>query len=650
MTTDQWLWLPNQRDGDLVYRRGFQWDVLHKGTSGQVLLLSGSPLRPAWGTIAAGATIATSVESVASANSTGTVTRYAPEDHRHAGIYAEGVSTGGNTLGNTTVQPGRIVWAGGANITLSVGTAAGGLQTVTIVGPAAGAGVLATTVSSVLSANSVATQTRYAGEDHGHEGIYAVGVSTGGNTAGNTTVQPGRVVFAGGNNITLSVGTGAGALQTITISGPNTAAQPPIATQVFSVATANSTGTITRYAPEDHRHEGVMIAGISGGNTSGNTTRQAGSFYLAGGDNITISGSTAAGGQTYTISAAAGGGGVIATTVQSVATANSVGTVTRFAPEDHRHEGVYAVGVSNVGNSSGNTMVQPGRVVLAGGNNITLSVGTAANALQTITVSAANSAPATFSYWHQPHWYNFQQAISGSSASSAHVQPFELPVYVSVSYIRFHGTFTMASTSLGTSAVPWNTTFSQAQTMWAVIYSQGVGASSRSLQYVTSGSAGWTWQVSATGAVSTNRWTVSQNLTWPQEGANTNNAAFNYASTLSTVNVSTTGLTNFTGRVRYIDIPFAALVTPGNYWMAIHRSTATGGGKNIDWAFSVMGAAHDDNSIGNLGAATNATNHLWRGLGSFSTNVNGTTSSMALSAISKLLSNVEPAFQFIREA
>jgi hypothetical protein len=347
-------------------------------------------------TISAGAggggpSIATSVESVASASSVGTVTRYAPEDHRHEGLYAGGVSTGGNTAGNTTVQPGRLVFAGGNNITLSVGTAAGALQTVTI--SAAAMAAIHTTVKSVATANSVGTVTRYAAEDHAHEGVYAAGVSNVGNTAGNTTVQPGRFVLAGGNNVTLSVGTAANALMTVTISAANeTQTVPPIATTVKSVLTANSVGTVTRFAAEDHGHEGVFAGGVSNvGNTAGNTTVQPGRIVFAGGNNITLSVGTAAGAlQTITISAANETQTVppIATTVNSVATANSAGTVTRFAAEDHRHEGVYAVGVSNVGNTSGNTTVQAGRVVLAGGNNITLSVGTAANALQTITISA----------------------------------------------------------------------------------------------------------------------------------------------------------------------------------------------------------------------------------------------------------------------
>jgi fibronectin-binding autotransporter adhesin len=182
-----------------------------------------------------------------------------------------------------------------------------------------------------LSVNAQTTQT---------QGILSAGVSTGGNTAGNTQVSTGsRLVFVGTNNITLSQGTAAGAT-TITVSGPTTAAQSVQTQGILNVALSNV------------------------GNTAGDTGVNSGTRYvLAGGNNITVSGGTAAGATTVTISAAN----------QTVQT-----------------QGVLSAGVSNVGNTSGNTTVNTGsRLVFAGGNNITLSQGTAAGAT-TITISAPN--------------------------------------------------------------------------------------------------------------------------------------------------------------------------------------------------------------------------------------------------------------------
>ena len=229
------------------------------------------------------------------------------------GILSAGVSTGGNTAGNTTVNTGsRLVIVGSNGITASQGTAAG-----------------ATTITLSGATQTVQTQ-----------GVLSVGASTGGNTAGNTTVNTGsRLVFVGTNNITVSQGTAAGAT-TLTLSGPTTAAQSVQTQGILNVALSNV------------------------GNTAGDTGINSGTRYvLAGGNNITLSGSSAANATTVTISAAS----------QSVQT-----------------QGILSAGVSNVGNTSGNTTVNTGsRLVLAGGNNITLSQSTAAGAT-TITVSAPN--------------------------------------------------------------------------------------------------------------------------------------------------------------------------------------------------------------------------------------------------------------------
>src|SRR3990167_8797571 len=207
-----------------------------------------------------------------------------------------------------------------------------------------------------------------------------------GNTAGTTSSAPGtKLYFAGGNNITVS-GNG----NTITISAANeTQTVPPIATVVKEVQSAGSTGTITRFAPEDHAHRGVNLIQISG-NTLNTSNVIYGSVYLAGGNNITLSQVSAAGAATITISAAAGGGAVVSNAIQQVSSATGSGTNTsRFAADDHVHAGVYYCGVSNdAGNTAGDTRVSFGRFVLRGGNNITLSQITAANELNTIVVSA----------------------------------------------------------------------------------------------------------------------------------------------------------------------------------------------------------------------------------------------------------------------
>jgi hypothetical protein len=103
-------------------------------------------------------------------------------------------------------------------------------------------------------------------------GGFSAGVS-GGNTSGDTGATGTRVVFAGGNNITLSQATNANGA-TITVSGPNTAAQ-------------SAQSAI----------EGLGVSNV--GNTAGNTGVVTGvDFVLAGSGSITLSQETAAGQRT----------------------------------------------------------------------------------------------------------------------------------------------------------------------------------------------------------------------------------------------------------------------------------------------------------------------------------------------------------------
>lgn len=297
------------------------------------------------------------------------------------GVLSAGVSTGGNTAGNTTVNTGsRFVIVGSNGITASQGTAAG-----------------ATTVTLSGITQSVQTQ-----------GVLSAGVSNVGNTSGDTTVNTGsRLVLAGGNNITLSQSTAAGAT-TITVSAPNLGAGAMSAgvsdlgntagstgitgTQLvlvgsgvmsLSQSTGANGGTVSINAPATSSLSATGIVSIStngstisigapafsggfstNGNTAGDTGYASQRLNLVGGNNITLSGSTNGGSMSVTISAGAGGGG-----------------------------GVNA-GVSNLGNTAGSTgTVSTGNVVLVGSDNITLSQSTgAAGSAATVSIFAPASS------------------------------------------------------------------------------------------------------------------------------------------------------------------------------------------------------------------------------------------------------------------
>lgn len=379
------------------------------------------------------------------------------------------------------------------------------------------------------------------------------------------------------------------------------------------------------------------------GNTSGTTSSAQGTdLWFQGGNSLTVSGSS---------------NSVVFSVGNYITTAMASNRGTDFVQATAAFAGTSASGTIN---STGiSVSIGPYLTTAMASNRGTDFVqATAAfagtNASGTINstgISVSVAKEATLSYWEHPGGGLVGTTLVTGGGSSALVFPFVLEDYLSASYIRMPASWNMVSTSFATSAVPWSTTFSQVNTLWAVLYTQGVGASSRSIQYSTSASAGWTWKVSATGANATNNWTVSHLITWPQEGANTANTTLNVASTLSTVNVDVSAaVTNFTGW-RYLDIPFAQSLSPGNYWIAVMRSSTTAGGKGIDMPMSHIAVSQSNQAIGNLNAATNSSLQFQLGLGSWSTNTNGTTtSSIGLANISSMVNQPRLSFAFIRQA
>lgn len=186
------------------------------------------------------------IQAVGSASGSGTNTsRFAADDHVHPGVFSMGVSNLGNSAGDTRVDVGRFVLAGGANITLSQATAANALNTISIVAGAGGGETRLTAyavsnttqsssgtiplssmqfagagIASVGVTNGSVVISVPAGGGGGDGGVFA-GVSTDGNTAGSTgTVSTGNFVLVGSNGITLSQSTGAaGSAATVTILG-----------------------------------------------------------------------------------------------------------------------------------------------------------------------------------------------------------------------------------------------------------------------------------------------------------------------------------------------------------------------------------------------------------------------------------------------
>lgn len=244
-------------------------------------------------------------------------------------------------------------------------------------------------------------------------------VTLSGNTAGQSTISGTNIVFQGGNNVTLSAATAAGAA-TVVVSAFNqtnqTAASGNIAGTGFTstttagvaiVGTNNTAGLsigvpqfLTTAAQSSVSNVSGVIAATN--NTGGGTATLSGdisfsnansmTFYTSAGNAIVGSFSTSQSVQTQA------SGNIARTGVTTGATAGSLlaatldtGGLSLGVPAwlTAAAGGGFTGGVSTGGNTSGNTGTQTGQFVLAGGNNITLSVSTAAGGAQTITISGA---------------------------------------------------------------------------------------------------------------------------------------------------------------------------------------------------------------------------------------------------------------------
>ena len=427
--------------------------------------------------------IGTNINSVASANSTGTVTRFAPEDHRHEGLFSAGVSTGGNTAGNTSVGPGQFVLAGGANITLSQATAAGKLMTVSVVG---GAGAAAAAISagtqSVNSGTVIFSNSN--GISFGMSGSqtitasYTVPTETPfGVSAGTQSVSTGTVVFSNSNGISFGMSNSSIVTASYTV--------PTVTNSSWSVSDAATSGTVARLAFTNLNGVTLSLSSGAGGshtivgshnaltsqsnqafsaaggssafqtlsfadtnsvsftNTGGsigvasiklqlfavsNTTQSSSgtadhtalSFGGAGIASVGVTG----GSVVISVPSGGGGGAVVSNAIQDVGTATGSGTNTsRFAADDHVHRGVRGIV------ASGTATTFFGDMVLSGGSNITLSTAGASTAG---SIAIHGRAGPNIDYWAN---LNDRSTTTHMNDAQLHLAPLwgGFPGYITVS-------------------------------------------------------------------------------------------------------------------------------------------------------------------------------------------------------------------------
>jgi len=206
------------------------------------------------------------------------------------------------------------------------------------------------------------------------------------NSAGTQIATSGTVVFSNSNNVSFgmsnssvvtasfgqtnqSVGIYASSNTTGQSSSSTFDARSLSMVAYGLVSIGHSNGSILVSSPNIVDFTQLSVGVSTGGNTSNNSGMVTGQLVLAGGPNITLSGSTNGGSMTVSISGGAGGGG----------------------------GGGVGVGISSMGNTAGTSgTVTTGNVVLVGSGPISLSQSSSgSNATISINGPAVSSLSAT---------------------------------------------------------------------------------------------------------------------------------------------------------------------------------------------------------------------------------------------------------------
>lgn len=700
-------------------------------------------------------------------NSNGSVIISGPAT-TNVNLLSVGMSTGGNTTGTTGMAASQLVLAGGNNITLSGSTNAGGSMTISIVGGAGGgvnsfsafavsnttqgsSGTVAASAMSFQGAGMVSvgmsngsiiisgpgtsgiSQSLYAASNttQGSSGTSPIGsivlagagnvsvgvsngsyvisgaggsggggvnfgVSTAGNTAGATgTVSTGNVVLVGSGPISLSQATGAaGSAATITINGP-------------AISSISGTGAVSVAINASTISIGVPIVsmGVSGGNTSNASGTVSNQIVFAGGNNITLSGSTNAGGMSVTISGANAGGAQ--TAISGIVVSNTT----------------YTSGTVSFSNANGISFgSSAGQAITASYTQSAQAVSAAGGSSAFQTLAFTNSNNVSFSNTGGSIWGSYalnvsapggtSNALSGITFSNSNGVSFGLSTGAGVgtmtASVAAQTNQTVGLYALGNTTQNSSTTLDARTISYNGLGAMTVGFSAGSVQI--SGPA--ISSISGTGLVSValNASTISIGVAgttksvwkpeyWGSEGAaqlgngtiqvfpafcnspfsasrgdayisvsmsTSSNSSFAltlsmaigmYTRNGSTLSLASSGSqsyaitntsNNSTGSlsgIRNVSVPININAAPADYWIAVLSQTASA---NVAWltasniVFSNQAASYQ----GPFGASSVSTNQSMLGFGQYTATSVALPSSMALSNIIGTGNNMAPALIF----
>lgn len=484
-----------------------------------------------------------------------------------------GFSTGGNTAGDTGLMTGRVVFAGGANITLS-GSTNGGSQTISIVGGAGGGGVaISAGTQSVSTGTMVFSNSNNI--SFGMSGSSRITASYNFNvSAGTTSNNLNSLSFSNGSGVsfglnagTLTASVAAQTNQTVGLyaSSQTTGQSSSTTVDARSLSVRGAGGVSVGYSAGE-----LIISGGAGGGVTPVVSANNGSYSFT-----TLSFSNANGvsfgtsaGSAITASVAAQTNQTIGVYASSNTTAQSSSNTVDARSFTHRGMGGVSVGMS------GNELIvsAPATSSLSATGAVSISVN---GATISIGAPAASTAAGYFPYADLP--LTTAQVGQGSLL----LDPQSFP---NVSFDRIFIPISYANSS--------NSTGSHTISYWVGVYSRNAST----LSLVVSGS--YSRAVTGSGTV----------------GSYSNNSG-----------------------MRHIHVSTTSSLSEGKYWIGlVSRSSSAG----ADATFGNIVVNNLSNAfVGFFGSPSNATYQMTLGQGFYSATTSGMPSSIAFSEINGSVAN-----------
>lgn len=279
--------------------------------------------------------------------------------------------------------------------------------------------------------------------------------------------------------------------------------------------------------------------------------------------------------------------------------------------------------------------------------------GTTASASNGFTLSLSAAKPVMDYYVNAVPFLNSQTMTVGQSTS--HVVPMFVQENLSFDFLRLIGSGSVSAAST-TAVTTGATTFSYGYTKShnLVVYSRGTGANSGSLQSYYSTQIVEQYSNNVACAANSTQFSYSNRYTLPCS-TGTTGFTHDYSSSANSRHYNSASATMLTG-LKHLDLPFGTTLSPGMWWICYGQSSATASNATSALAaarlivtYNFLGMSQATIQIGPLGSATQQTNGLNFGNGSFSLGgAAGITASLDFTNITTSASNNMMYFQLMR--